>query len=86
MFPVVDLEVTASDVRVMVRDVGPGIAAEQGANVGRRFYRAPATRAPSSGLSIAQRILDMRRGTIRLDSPATTIGLQVTTALPHVVG
>ena len=26
------------------------------------------------------------RGTIRLDSPATTIGLQVTIALPRVVG
>lgn len=31
----VDLEVTASDVRVTVRDAGPGIPAEQPANVGR---------------------------------------------------
>lgn len=83
----VDLEVGASDVRVTVRDAGPGIAAGQRANVGRRFYRAPGTQAPGSGLglSIVQRIVDLHRGTIRLDSPATTIGLQVTIALPRVV-
>ena len=82
----VDLEVTASDVRVTVSDAGPGISAEQRANVGRRFYRAPGTQAPGSGLglSIVQRIIDLHRGTIRLDSPATTLGLQVTIALPRV--
>jgi two-component system sensor histidine kinase QseC len=82
------MEVRASDVRVMVRDAGPDIPAEQRANVGRRFYRAPGTQAPGSGLglSIVQRILDLHRGTMRLDSPATTIGLQVTIALPRVVG
>lgn len=83
----VDVEVAASDVRVTVRDAGPGIPAEQRANVGRRFYRAPGTQAPGSGLglSIVQRIVDLHRGTIRLDSPATTIGLQVRIALPRVV-
>jgi len=84
----VDMEVAGSDVRVTVRDAGPGIPAEQRANVGRRFYRAPGTQAPGTGLglSIVQRIVDLHRGTIRLDSPATTIGLQVTIALPRVVG
>jgi two-component system, OmpR family, sensor kinase len=77
-----------SDVRVTVRDAGPGIAPEERANVGRRFYRAPGTQAPGTGLglSIVQRIVDLHRGTIRLDSPASTIGLQVTIALPRVVG
>ena len=72
----VDIEVTVSEVRVTVSDAGPGIPAEQRANVGRRFYRAPGTQAPGSGLglSIVQRILDLHRGTIRLDAPATTIG------------
>ncbi len=81
----VDMEVTASDVRVKIRDTGPGIAAEQRANVGRRFYRAPGTRASGSGLglSIAQRILDLHRGTLTLDTPATSTGLQVTIALPR---
>ena len=84
----VDMEVAGSDVRVTVRDAGPGIPAEQRANVGRRFYRAPGTPAPGTGLglSIVQRIVDLHRGTIRLDSPATTIGLQVTIALPRAVG
>jgi signal transduction histidine kinase len=83
----VDMEVVDSDVRVTVRDAGPGIPAEQRANVGRRFYRAPGTQAPGTGLglSIVQRIADLHRGTNRLDSPATTIGLQVTIALPRVV-
>ncbi|HQX81027.1 MAG TPA: ATP-binding protein [Vicinamibacterales bacterium] len=81
----VDMEVTASDVRVKIRDTGPGIAAEQRANVGRRFYRAPGTRASGSGLglSIAQRILDLHRGTLTLDTPATSTGLQVTITLPR---
>ncbi|HVG52867.1 MAG TPA: ATP-binding protein [Vicinamibacterales bacterium] len=84
----VGMEITASDVRVTVRDAGRGVPAEQRANVGRRFYRAPGTQAPGSGLglSIVQRILDLHRGTIRLDTPATNIGLQVTIALPRVVG
>jgi hypothetical protein len=34
----------------------------------------------------SRRIVDLHRGTIRLDSPATTIGLQVTITLPRVVG
>jgi two-component system, OmpR family, sensor histidine kinase QseC len=83
----VNMEVADSDVRVTVRDAGPGIPVEQRANVGRRFYRAPGTQAPGTGLglSIVQRIVDLHRGTIRLDSPATTIGLEVTIALPRVV-
>ncbi len=84
----VGMVITASEVRVTVRDAGPGIPVEQRANVGRRFYRTPGTQAPGSGLglSIVQRILDLHRGTIRLDTPATKIGLQVTIALPRVVG
>jgi two-component system sensor histidine kinase QseC len=84
----VDMEVTTSEVRVTVRDAGPGIPAEQRANVGRRFYRAPGTQAPGSGLglSIVQRILDLHRGTIRLDTPAANTGLLVTIALPRAAG
>ena len=79
---------TDTDVRVVVRDTGPGIPAEQRANVGRRFYRAPGTRASGSGLglSIVQRILDLHRGMISFDTPATAVGLEVTIVLPRVVG
>jgi CheY-like chemotaxis protein len=68
-----------------VRD---GRDAQERANVGRRFYRAPGTQAPGSGLglSIVQRIIELHRGTMRLDTPAAGRGLQVTIALPHVAG
>jgi two-component system, OmpR family, sensor histidine kinase QseC len=84
----VDVEVQAagSDVRIVVGDAGPGIADEQRAHVGRRFHRAPGTQAPGSGLglSIAQRIVDLHRGTMRLDPRSTGVGLQVTVALPRM--
>ena len=82
----VEVAVNATDVVVTIRDTGPGIPADQRERVGRRFYRAPGTRAPGSGLglSIVQRILDLHRGTIRLDTPPSNSGLQVTVALPRV--
>jgi two-component system, OmpR family, sensor histidine kinase QseC len=82
----VEVEATTSDVRIVIRDAGPGISADQRANVGRRFYRAPGMPAPGSGLglSIVQRILDLHGGTMQLDTPATGVGLQVTVALPRV--
>jgi two-component system sensor histidine kinase QseC len=77
---------TASHAHVMVTDAGPGIPQEQRGKVGRRFYRAPGTRAPGSGLglSIVQRIADLHRGTLQLDTPPTGKGLRVTVALPRV--
>lgn len=81
----VEVAVNAADVRVTIRDTGPGIPADQRDRVGRRFYRAPGARAPGSGLglSIVQRILDLHGGTMLLDTPPTNVGLQVTIALPH---
>jgi two-component system sensor histidine kinase QseC len=84
----VDVEIQAGDDEALVRiaDAGPGISADERVNIGRRFYRAPGTQAPGSGLglSIVRRILDLHRGTIQLDAPPTGIGLQVTVALPRV--
>jgi two-component system sensor histidine kinase QseC len=82
----VEVQVTGSEAHIVIRDEGPGIAEEQGARVGSRFYRAPGTQAPGSGLglSIAQRIVDLHRGTMRLDPRSTGVGLQVTVALPRV--
>jgi two-component system sensor histidine kinase QseC len=83
---IVNIEIEASDATalILITDAGPGISAEQRANIGRRFYRAPGTHAPGSGLglSIVQRIIDLHRGTMRLDSPATGVGLQVSIELP----
>ena len=87
---IVHVEIAAGDATALVwiRDAGPGISAEQRANIGRRFYRAPGTHAPGSGLglSIVQRIIDLHRGTMRLESPPTGVGLQVSIELPRVRG
>jgi two-component system, OmpR family, sensor kinase len=81
----VHVQVTPSDARVTVTDAGPGLSLEQLATVGRRFYRAPGTQPPGSGLglSIVQRIVDLHRGTMQLDTSPKGRGLQVTVALPH---
>jgi len=82
----VAVDATESHARVIVTDAGPGIPADQRGNVGRRFYRAPGTQAPGSGLglSIVQRIVDLHRGTLQLDTASTGIGLQVVVRLPRV--
>lgn len=82
----VELDVTGAEAQVRVRDAGPGISVEERANIGRRFYRAPGTKAAGSGLglSIVQRITDLHRGTIRLETSPTGIGLQVVVVLPRV--
>jgi two-component system, OmpR family, sensor histidine kinase QseC len=77
---------TASHAHVTVTDAGPGIPAEQHGKVGRRFYRAPGTQAPGSGLglSIVQRIVDLHRGTLQFERPPTGQGLRVMVTLPRV--
>jgi len=82
----VELDVAGAEAQVRVRDAGPGISVEERSNVGRRFYRAPGTKAAGSGLglSIVQRITELHRGTIRLETSPTGIGLQVVVVLPRV--
>jgi two-component system sensor histidine kinase QseC len=84
----VDVELRAAGDQALVRiaDAGPGVSADERANIGRRFYRAPGTQAPGSGLglSIVQRIVDLHRGRMVLDAPPAGIGLQVTVALPRM--
>jgi signal transduction histidine kinase len=79
------MDVTTSEVRVVIRDAGPGISTDQRQNIGRRFHRAPGTQASGSGLglSIVQRILDLHGGTMQLDTPETGVGLKVTVVLPR---
>jgi two-component system, OmpR family, sensor kinase len=87
---IVHIEIEAGDATALIRirDAGPGISAEQQANIGRRFYRAPGSQAPGSGLglSIVQRIIDLHRGTMRLESSPAGGGLQVSIELPRVHG
>ena len=70
----VDLEVTASDVRVTVSDAGPGISAEQRANVGRRFIGRRGRRHPGAGLgcrsySGSSTCIEARSGSTRRRRP-----------------
>jgi two-component system sensor histidine kinase QseC len=77
----------ADDVAlVRITDAGPGISASARANIGRRFHRAPGTRAPGSGLglSIVHRILELHRGRMQFDALPTGSGFQVTVVLPRV--
>lgn len=82
----VAVDATESDAQVIVADAGPGIPADQRGKVGRRFYRAPGTQASGSGLglSIVQRIVDLHRGSLQLDTTSTGIGLRVVVTLPRV--
>jgi two-component system sensor histidine kinase QseC len=84
----VAIQIEPGDDQALVRitDTGPGISASERAHVGRRFYRAPGTQAPGSGLglSIVHRILELHRGRMQFDAPPTGSGLQVTVVLPSV--
>jgi two-component system sensor histidine kinase QseC len=82
----VEIDTVDNEARVRITDAGPGISANERANIGRRFYRAPGTQAPGSGLglSIVHRILELHRGRMQFDAPPTGSGLQVTVALPRV--
>jgi two-component system sensor histidine kinase QseC len=82
----IQIEPGDDEALVRITDAGPGISASERSNVGRRFYRAPGTQAPGSGLglSIVHRILELHRGRMQFDAPPTGSGLQVTVALPRV--
>ena len=82
----VQVESEGDEALVRITDAGAGISASERANIGRRFYRAPGTQAPGSGLglSIVHRILELHRGRMHFDAPPTGSGLQVTVALPRV--
>jgi two-component system sensor histidine kinase QseC len=82
----IQIEPGDDEALVRITDAGPGISASERSHVGRRFYRAPGTQAPGSGLglSIVHRILELHRGRMQCDAPPTGSGLQVTVALPRV--
>ncbi len=81
----IECDVTGAEAQIRVRDAGPGLSVEERASVGRRFYRAPGTKVAGSGLglSIAQRIAELHRGSIRLEASPTGTGLQVVVVLPR---
>ncbi len=70
----VRLEVDASSARVSVRDLGPGLTAEQQQRVWERFYQvaAPGHQGPDGGLglglAIARAIVEQHHGQVGVES------------------
>jgi two-component system sensor histidine kinase MprB len=82
------VEVSVADGRVVVRDHGPGIAAEHLGRVFERFYRAPEARsAPGSGLglSIVRQTAEAHGGSVSVEN-AEGGGARFTLRLPTAAG
>ncbi len=76
----VEISQQQGEVRMVVSDNGPGIAAAERELVLERFYRPVGTQASGSGLglSIVKRIAELHHATLQLQPSVTGTGLQVT--------
>jgi len=82
----VTLACSATSVRIVVADDGPGMTEDEAHHVFDRFYRSPLRRAvPGSGLGlpIARRAIERSGGTLTVES-APGRGARFTIALPRV--
>lgn len=80
----VSVEETGKDVRIVFKDTGPGIPAEEIRHIFDRFYRGDRSRSVHGaglGLSLAQTIVRRHGGEIRVDS-SPELGSTFTVALP----
>ena len=84
-----DITVSADAVdgygRITVRDTGVGIEPEDLPRVFERFFRSDMSRTGGGaglGLAIAQRIVNLHRGEIKIESAGADRGTTVTIALP----
>lgn len=83
--PDTSVSIAVSGGTVMVRDLGPGIGAEDRPHVFDRFYRAAATRSePGSGLglSIVADVVKAHRGELHIEDPAEGRGVAIGFTLP----
>ncbi len=76
----------ANGYRVEIADQGPGLSAEEAAQVFTPFYRADNSRTQQTGgyglgLAIVKRVIDLHQGSIKLDSVEGN-GLKVCVWLP----
>jgi two-component system sensor histidine kinase QseC len=80
----VDVRSAGDGTAVTVTDEGPGIAPEERAKVGTRFYRVLGTEETGSGLglSIVRRIAEIHRAAVSLDSGPGGKGLRVRVTFP----
>jgi signal transduction histidine kinase len=80
----VEMSRSGKDIKVAVRDSGPGISGEDIPRIFDRFYRAPGSRGPAGfglGLSIAKSIAESHDGRIDAASSASS-GATFTVTLP----
>ncbi len=75
-------------IELIVEDKGPGIQAEHLPHLFERFYQVAgrsgqATHSFGLGLSIAHRLIELHKGTIKVDSHAGT-GTRFTISLPEI--
>lgn len=71
--------------RITVRDTGAGIEPDDLPRVFERFFRSDTSRTGGGaglGLAIAQRIVNLHRGEIKIESPGVDRGTTVIIALP----
>jgi len=80
----VDIDRTGDNARLIVCDEGPGIAPDERARIGERFYRVTGTGETGSGLglSIVQRIVEIHGAQLRFEEGANATGLRVTVEFP----
>lgn len=69
---------------IKVSDNGPGMSAEERAQVGQRFHRGKAARLDSAGLglAIAKTIMEQHRGRLNVEEGPNQLGLSVSLVLP----
>ena len=79
------VERVGGDVRVTVSDQGPGIALQERARIGQRFYRIVGSGETGSGLglSIARRIVEIHRARLTMEDGENGRGLRVIVELPR---
>jgi two-component system sensor histidine kinase QseC len=80
------VRVEIADGALSVTDQGPGIAPEERARVGERFYRVLGNEASGSGLglSIVRRVAEIHGAAVRLEDGPEGKGLRVTVAFRGV--
>lgn len=81
----VEVAGSANNAWLAVTDEGPGIAPEERAKVGRRFYRILGSGVSGSGLglSIVRRIAEIHGATVELETGPGGRGLRVTVRFGH---
>ncbi len=82
----VAIEAQGSQARIVVTDNGPGIAPDERAKVGQRFYRVLGSEESGSGLglSIVRRICDLHGAAMTLDPVPAGSGLRATVVFPRL--